>query len=315
MREPALRLDANSSDQPALWKRIHENLRSVWTLPSAALTAAQAANGAPIHLFDERREKTGFRAQAGSTCLHVVIFVVAIYAAIHPIDKAGAKSLRTSFPLPTLRYTRPTQTINAETPSLGKAGSGGDHNPLPPTAGELAHLSRMALASPRLPDDKLHALPVSATVFDASAPELAPPAKDLGLPWMADRNNSEGIGKAGIGRGPGVTMGDSRDGGSGLGNSLLPYARIATQVICKVCPDPAYSDEARKAKLQGLVTMRVLVGGDGRVRDVQITRGIGLGLDENAVHAVRGWQFLPAKDAEGHPAATWITIETVFRLF
>jgi len=148
MREPALRLDANSSDQPAFWKRIHENLRSVWTLPSAALTAAQAANGAPIHLLDQRREKTSFRAQAGSTCLHVVIFAVVIYA-----------------------------------------------------------------------------------------------------------------------------------------------------------------------KLQGLVTMRVLVGADGRVRDVQVTRGIGLGLDENAVHAVRGWQFLPAKDAEGHPAATWITIETVFRLF
>jgi protein TonB len=95
----------------------------------------------------------------------------------------------------------------------------------------------------------------------------------------------------------------------------LPYARVATQVICKICPDPAYSDEARKAKLQGLVTMRVLVGADGRVRDVQVTRGIGLGLDENAERAVRGWQFVPAKDAEGRAAANWITIETVFRLF
>jgi len=315
MREPALRLDANSSDQPAFCKRIHENLLSVWRLPSAALTARQAANGAPIHLLEQRREKTSFRAQAGSTCLHVVIFAVAIYAAIHPIDKAGVNSLRSSVPLPRLQYPRATQTTNAETPSLSKAGSGGDHNPLPPTTGELARLSRTALAPPRLPDDKLHVLPVPATVFDANAPELTPPLKDLGLPWMADRNHSEGIGKAGIGRGPGVTMGDTRDDGSGLGNSLLPYARVATQVTCKVCPDPAYSDEARKAKLQGLVTMRVLVGADGRVRDLQVTRGIGLGLDENAVRAVRGWQFVPAKDAEGRAAATWITIETVFRLF
>ena len=229
MREPALRLDAKSFDQPAFCKRIHENLLSVWTLPSAALTAAQAANGAPIHLLDERREKTSFRAQAGSTCLHVVIFAVAIYAAIHPINKAGVNSLRSSFPLPRLHYPRPTQTTNAETPSLGKAGSGGDHNPLPPTTGELARLSRTALAPPRLPDDKPHVLPVPATVFDANGPELTPPLKDLGLPWMADRNHSEGIGKAGIGRGPGVTMGDTRDGGSGVGNSLLPYARVATQ--------------------------------------------------------------------------------------
>jgi len=43
MPEPALRFDAKSSHQPAFWKRIQENLLSVWTLPSAALTAAQAA--------------------------------------------------------------------------------------------------------------------------------------------------------------------------------------------------------------------------------------------------------------------------------
>ena len=118
MREPALRLVATSSDRPAFWKRIHENLLSVWTLPSVTLP-----DGAPIRLLNERREKTSFRAQAGSTSLHVVIFAVAIYAAIHPIDKASVNSLRSSFPLPRLRYTRPTQTTNAETPSLGKAGS------------------------------------------------------------------------------------------------------------------------------------------------------------------------------------------------
>jgi len=61
--------------------------------------------------------------------------------------------------------------------------------------------------------------------------------------------------------------------------------------------------------------MRVLVGPDGRARDIQVTRGIGLGLDENAVRAVRGWQFIPAKDAARRPVTTWITIETVFRLF
>ena len=110
-------------------------------------------------------------------------------------------------------------------------------------------------------------------------------------------------------------MGDADGSGSGVGNNLLPYARVATEVACKYCPDPAYSDEARKAKMQGLVTMHVLVGADGRVKDVRVTRGIGLGLDENAVRAVRGWQFIPAKNADRHPVATWITIETGFRLF
>jgi hypothetical protein len=31
--------------------------------------------------------------------------------------------------------------------------------------------------------------------------------------------------------------------------------------------------------------------------------------------AVRNWQFVPAKDASQHPVASWIKVETVFRLF
>ena len=96
-------------------------------------------------------------------------------------------------------------------------------------------------------------------------------------------------------------------------NARAQFGSIgAHAIVCLRCPDPLYSDEARKAKMQGQVTMRVLVGLDGRAGDIQLT----LGLDENAVRVVvRGWQFVPAKDAARRPVATWITIETVFRLF
>jgi protein TonB len=313
--DPTFGLNSTLSSQTSFVNRIRENFTLLLSMPRVALAAPHAVNAAPIHLLDECQGRTRLTGQAGSTFLHGVIFAILIYAAFHPIDKANLYSLQNSFPLRKLQYTPPMQTITAEISSLGRAGVGGEHNPLPPAAGELAHMSRIALAPPRLPDDKLHVLSVPATVFDANAPELTPPVKDLGLPWMTDRNNSEGTGKAGIGSGPGSTMGDARSDGSGVGNSLLPYVRVATQVVCRTCPDPAYSDQARMAKVQGLVTMRVLVGADGRVKDVQLTRGIGLGLDENAVRAVRGWQFIPAKDAERHPVATWITIETFFRLF
>jgi protein TonB len=308
-------LNSTPSGQTSFVNRIRENFTHLLSMPRVALAAPHAVNAAPIHLLDERHGRTRLTGQAGSTLLHGVIFAILIYGAFRPIDKANLNSLQNSFPLRKLHYAPAMQTITAEISWLGKAGAGGEHNPLPPAAGELAHMSRIAFAPPRLPDDKLHVLSVPAMVFDANAPELTPPVKDLGLPWMSDRNNSEGTGKAGIGSGPGSTMGDALGDGSGVGNSLLPYARVATQVVCRICPDPAYSDQARQAKVQGLVTMRVLVGADDRVKDVQLTRGIGLGLDENAVRAVRGWQFIPAKDAERHPVATWITIETVFRLF
>jgi periplasmic protein TonB len=90
-------------------------------------------------------------------------------------------------------------------------------------------------------------------------------------------------------------MGNGPGDGSGWGEGSQPYARATTQVVCLRCPDPLYSDEARKAKMQGQVTMRVLVGADGHARDIQVTRGIGLGLDENAVRAVRGGNLFPQR--------------------
>jgi len=315
MRDPALGFGSSLSRQPSFWKRVRENLLSLWTLPRVALGAKHAANGVPLHLLDDRREKASLTAQAGSTCLHILIFVAVAYAITHPLVRIKPGTVHEFVPVGPVDFSAPKWMREAAADSLGKRGSGGDLNSLPPTAGELAPPSRLVLAPPRLPDGKPHPLPVLVTTFDADAPDLTSPVKDLGLPWLRDRNNSAGPGTNGIGTHPGHGMGDGLGDGSGQGDDSAPYARVATQVICRICPDPAYSDEARKAKMQGLVTMRVLVGADGRVRDVQVTRGIGLGLDENAVRAVRGWQFIPARDGARRPVATWITIETVFRLF
>jgi protein TonB len=67
--------------------------------------------------------------------------------------------------------------------------------------------------------------------------------------------------------------------------------------------------------VQGTVTLRVLVGADGKASEVRVIRGVGFGLDERAVHTVRGWKFNPAHDVNQHAVAAWITIEAVFRLF
>jgi protein TonB len=81
------------------------------------------------------------------------------------------------------------------------------------------------------------------------------------------------------------------------------------------CPQPGYTEEARKAKLQGKLLLQVLVGADGRARRVRILQGLGMGLDEQAAETVRGWRFSPARDARKHPVATWVTIETRFQLY
>lgn len=83
------------------------------------------------------------------------------------------------------------------------------------------------------------------------------------------------------------------------------------QLVHKI--EPQYSDEAREAKLQGTVVLAVEVGADGFVQDVEVRRGLGLGLDENAMDAIRQWEFSPALK-DGQPVSVSATVEVNFRL-
>jgi TonB family protein len=78
-------------------------------------------------------------------------------------------------------------------------------------------------------------------------------------------------------------------------------------------PDPEYSDEARHANIQGTSVIALTVGTDGQAHDVRLVRGLGHGLDENAIEAVKTWRFEPTiKD--GKPVAVSIKAEISFRL-
>jgi TonB family protein len=77
--------------------------------------------------------------------------------------------------------------------------------------------------------------------------------------------------------------------------------------------EPEYSEEARKAKYQGVVVLRVVVDSTGRVVNPQVIRSLGLGLDEKAIEAVRRWKFRPGSK-DGKPVPVIAEIEVSFRL-
>jgi len=132
---------------------------------------------------------------------------------------------------------------------------------------------------------------------------------------MKEDSNSPGPGKGhGFGAGEKGGMGDDEGPGAGQGDSSSVYSNGVTLPTCGYCPEPQYTDQAREAKLEGRVTLRVLVGADGRAWQVQIVQRVGLGLDERAVESVRAWKFSPAHDAARRAVASWVTIEVVFRL-
>jgi TonB family protein len=85
----------------------------------------------------------------------------------------------------------------------------------------------------------------------------------------------------------------------------------APKLIYKVEPD--YTAIARATKLSGTVQLSVVVDTDGTVKNVQVIRGLGLGLDEQAVDAIESWRFKPGTQA-GTPVAVQATIEVHFKL-
>lgn len=79
-------------------------------------------------------------------------------------------------------------------------------------------------------------------------------------------------------------------------------------------PDPDYSDDARRAKYQGDVTLKLLLDKKGTVSRITIIRGLGLGLDEKSVERVKTWRFKPAL-LNGEPVFVEISTEVSFRLY
>jgi len=202
-------------------------------------------------------------------------------------------------------------------PNTGGGGSEGSGNQ-EISKGASPRFAREQIAPPELSPSRSKIM-VEATVM--GPPELTIPKSDIGDPLSRLLALSGGIGThVGLGSGPGLGAGPGKGSGRGPGAGggsgdeyYLPgNGVIAPRAIYS--PEPDYSDEARLTKHQGVVTIFAIVGPDGRPRDIQVARSLGMGLDEKAVEAVRKWKFEPGTK-DGHPVAVQICVEVNFHLF
>ena len=78
---------------------------------------------------------------------------------------------------------------------------------------------------------------------------------------------------------------------------------------------PDYPSDARGKRLEGRVTLSLLVCRDGRVHDVVRVTGVpwARSLDESAERAARQWTFRPAVK-DGRPVASWMVHSVGFEL-
>jgi TonB family protein len=173
------------------------------------------------------------------------------------------------------------------------------------------------------------------TVDHPKLPELSTinVQKDIQLPDndmpMIGVHNSSNVQLASAGGGNGAGMGSGSGGGlgSGYGNGYGPgsggnagggvYAvggRISAPVPI-FQPEAEFSDEARRAKYQGVCIIALIVDAQGNPQNVHVIRTLGMGLDEKAMEAVRKYKFKPAMKDGKTPVPTMITVEVDFHLY
>lgn len=86
---------------------------------------------------------------------------------------------------------------------------------------------------------------------------------------------------------------------------------ILPKVLSRV--EPVYSERARKHKLQGKVVVSAIVRKDGSLKVLKVVRGLGMGLNENAIKALKKWRFRPGT-RDGEPVDVALNVEVSFRL-
>jgi TonB family protein len=115
--------------------------------------------------------------------------------------------------------------------------------------------------------------------------------------------------KVGSGRGYGPGYGDN------TGRGLYHIGGSVSTPVPLFIVDAEFSDEARRAKLQGVCLISLTVDAQGNPQNPQVVRALGMGLDEKALEAVRKYRFKPAMKDGRIPVPVRVTVVVNFRLY
>ena len=325
-QEPELNLllPADRFETP-LWKRIAQQVHEHYhpeKLPPLQLTSKPVKVRSIWGDYDYKK-----RGATGSIIAHSLAIALLIGASVW-----GGKKVVEKKPMnETVLVVPPdlNQIIMPISPkkndTLAGGGGGGDRDKLQAPKGKLPKLSMEQITPPamvirndhpKLAVEPTVVIPPQVKLASNNMPNLGDPMSSIPAgPPSNGTGSGGGIGSGvgggvGSGSGPGVGPGS----GGGIGGGVFRVGGGVSAPRAVFTPDPDYSEEARKAKYQGTVVLWLIVGPDGRPRDVKVARSLGMGLDQKAIEAVKNWKFEPAQK-DGKPVAVQINVEVNFRLY
>jgi TonB family protein len=310
-REP--KLLAEVIDEPA-WKTIASNIYDLLyprKLPPLVLTSK------PIAVVDPMKENRGRTASIVSVITHVVIITLLLWGFVTVKKAVTKKQLLTNIDVP--QY----MPIAPKGPQMGGGGGGGSHDILQAPKGRLPKFEEQPITppmvikndNPKLAVEPAIMMPKDIQLPNNNLPNLGDPRTSVVGPASNGSGSGAGMGTGsggGIGSGKGNGYGPGEGGGYGGGLYHVGGGVSAPQLIFS--PDPEFSDEARRAKYQGVCVVSLIVDAQGNPQRVAVVRHLGMGLDEKAVEAVKQYKFKPAT-LQGKPVPVEVNIEVNFRIY
>src|SRR4051812_25432081 len=307
----------------SLWQSLRENLRDALfpeKLPPLKLTSRPVAVRSIWGAYDNRKV-----ARTSSLIVHAAMIAALVAVSIIGAKKVvEAKQEQVTIVAPDISEYMPMTPKQA--PTIQGGGGGGDREKVIAPKGHLPKFAMEQITPPevvirnehpKLTAEPTVVMPPQVKLASNNLPNLGDPKSPvIGGPPSNGVGSGAGIGSGaggGIGSGTGGGVGPGIGGGYG-GGVFRPGVGGVTAPRAIYKPDPEYSEEARKAKYQGTVVLGLIVDAAGRPRGLKVERGLGMGLDEKALEAVRNWKFEPA-EKDGKPVAVAISVEVEFRLF
>ena len=282
-------------------------------LPPLVLTST------PVPVVDRMRVKRSPASTWTAIVLHAAIIGLIFWFAYHKfVAPAIAKSrldanVDVSLALAPAKMTK-----------MGGGGGGGDKDLLQASKGKLPKFDKDPIVPPMqvirndapklVVEPKLNVQP-DVKMANNNLPLFGDPKTNVQGPASNGTGSGGGIGSGsngGIGSGKGNGYGPGEGGNTGGGLYHVGGGVLAPQLIYG--PDPEFSDEARKAKYQGVVVVNLIVDASGNPQRVRVIRPLGMGLDEKAVEAVRLYKFKPAM-LQGKAVPVEINIEVNFHIY
>ncbi len=206
----------------------------------------------------------------------------------------------------------------------GGGGGGGNHSILQANKGKLPKIEKDPVVPPQPQTFDKPKIPEMAAIDVQKNIQLP---DNPNMPIIGMHSSTNVVLSAGTGSSGGMGTGSGGGLGSGNGNGFGPGSggnagggiyRVGGGISAPVPlndVEAEFSDEARRAKYQGICEVALIVDAQGMPQNVHVIRPLGMGLDEKAVEAVRKYRFKPAMKDGKIPVPVMVTVEVNFRLY